>query len=64
MPGIYDTSTEDRQIKKKFEQFERKVNRKGLDGNKDKPSKKIRTKKENTMRTNTLRKQHWVNLLH
>ncbi|CAI4683974.1 BDC_1c_G0042740.mRNA.1.CDS.1 [Saccharomyces cerevisiae] len=45
MPGIYDTSTEDRQIKKKFEQFERKVNRKGLDGNKDKPSKKNKDKK-------------------
>ncbi|CAI4035684.1 hypothetical protein SMKI_13G3350 [Saccharomyces mikatae IFO 1815] len=45
MPGIYDTSTEDREIKKKFEQFERKVNRKGLDSDEGKQSKKSRERK-------------------
>ncbi|QHS75484.1 Cef1p [Saccharomyces paradoxus] len=45
MPGIYDISVEDRQIKKNFEQFERKVNRKGLNGDEGKSSKKYKDKK-------------------
>ncbi|CAI4048691.1 Cef1p SKDI_13G3430 [Saccharomyces kudriavzevii IFO 1802] len=45
MPGLYDTSNEDRQTKKKFEQFERKVNRKGLNGDEGKSSRKSKDRK-------------------
>lgn len=45
IPGMYDTSTEDRQIEKKFEQFERKVNRRGLNDDEGKSKKKSKDRK-------------------
>lgn len=45
IPGMYDTSNEDRQIEKKFEQFERKVNRRGLNDDEGKSKKKSKDKK-------------------
>ncbi|CAI4050105.1 hypothetical protein SUVZ_13G3450 [Saccharomyces uvarum] len=45
IPGMYDTSNEDRQIEKKFEQFERKVNRRGLNDDEGKSKKKSKDRK-------------------